>query len=88
MGLLEYSMSTNEADAIGVRAGKSVGAAPAAGQSVNKRLQSELMSLMMSKDAGISASAKLMVMQTEVTDCLVEAWLLHTHSEFACVPFA
>ena len=31
------------------------GAAPAAGQSVNKRLQSELMSLMMTKDAGISA---------------------------------
>ena len=48
-------MSTNESEAIGTRPGKSVGSAPAQGQSVNKRLQSELMSLMMTKDAGISA---------------------------------
>ena len=50
-------MSTNESASLGtgVRAGKQVGSAPAAGQSVNKRLQSELMSLMMTKDAGISA---------------------------------
>ena len=40
-------MSTNESEAIGTRPGKSVGSAPAQGQSVNKRLQSELMSLMM-----------------------------------------
>jgi len=48
-------MSTNESEAIGTRPGKSVGSVPAQGQSVNKRLQSELMSLMMTKDAGISA---------------------------------
>ena len=47
--------STNESEAIGTRPSKSIGSAPAQGQSVNKRLQSELMSLMMTKDAGISA---------------------------------
>ena len=48
-------MSTNESEAIGTRPGTSVGSAPAQGQSVHTRLQSELMSLMMTKDAGISA---------------------------------
>ena len=47
--------STNSQGGLPGPAGKTVGAAPAAGQSVNKRLQSELMSLMMTKDAGISA---------------------------------
>ena len=47
--------STNSQGGLPGPAGKQVGAAPAAGQSVNKRLQSELMSLMMTKDAGISA---------------------------------
>lgn len=50
-------MSTNAAEAIGSPAGSK--AAPpsssSAGQSVNKRLQSELMSLMMSADSSLSA---------------------------------
>ena len=52
---LEGMASTNSQGGLPGPAGKTVGAAPAAGQSVNKRLQSELMSLMMTKDAGISA---------------------------------
>jgi len=52
-----FLMSTNERETIGMSTStKSAGVAPtASGQSVNKRLQSELMSLMMGGDAGISA---------------------------------
>jgi len=49
-------MSTNEAESIGTPSSKgSAAPSTSAGQSVNKRLQSELMSLMMGGDAGISA---------------------------------
>jgi len=49
--------TTNERESIGAPASGKAGAAapPATGQSVNKRLQSELMSLMMGADNGISA---------------------------------
>uniref|UniRef100_A0A7S2NTC7 UBC core domain-containing protein n=1 Tax=Haptolina brevifila TaxID=156173 RepID=A0A7S2NTC7_9EUKA len=49
-------MSTNADTAIGMAAGKSSApASSSSGQSVNKRLQSELMSLMMSADNALSA---------------------------------
>jgi len=50
-------MSTNETEQIGTTSSSKSGPTPAssAGQSVNKRLQSELMQLMMSGDSGISA---------------------------------
>merc|ERR1712070_426957 len=55
-GWAAEDMSTNERETIGTANTKAGCAAPSAsGQSVNKRLQSELMSLMMGGDAGISA---------------------------------
>lgn len=49
-------MSTNEVESIGLTSPKASSTpSTSAGQSVNKRLQSELMSLMMGGDAGISA---------------------------------
>jgi len=50
-------MSTNETEQIGTTSSSKASSTPAtsAGQSVNKRLQSELMQLMMSGDTGISA---------------------------------
>jgi len=56
LGFLASVMSTNAAETIGTSSSKANSSpAPASGQSVNKRLQSELMSLMMSGDVGISA---------------------------------